>query len=174
MFFYLISNTTTYLNYSRLSKKIGIDAKTIKEYIEYFKDNYLISTISQYHNKLSSQIKSTKKIYLNDNGFLNLSINRSKNQGILLENLVFNILNQAYGKVTYIKEKKEIDFYINDLLIQVSFNIEDNETKKREINAFNNYKGKKILITYENNEIIDDIEIISIENFIFKYCMELI
>ncbi|NOZ90306.1 MAG: ATP-binding protein [Epsilonproteobacteria bacterium] len=172
MFFYLVSNATTYINYSKLSKKIGIDAKMIKEYIEYFKDNYLISTINQYHTKLSSQIKSTKKLYLNDNGFLNLGVNRAKNRGILLENFVFNLLTQAFGETTYLKDKQEIDFFIDNLLIQVSFDIEDEKTKAREISAFNNYRGKKILITYDKNEILDDVEIISVENFIFKYCID--
>jgi len=173
MFFYLASNATTYINYSKLSKKIGIDAKMIKEYIEYFKYNYLISTISQFHTKLALQIKSTKKLYLNDNGFLNLGINRAKNQGIFLENMVFNLLNQAYNEdIYYLKEKQEIDFIVEDFLIQVSYDIEDEKTKKREIEAFKNYKGKKILITYNSNEDLKDIEIISIENFIFKYCMD--
>ena len=174
LFYYLISNATTYINYSKLSNKIGIDAKMIKEYIEYFKDNYLISTISQYHNKLSAQIKSTKKLYINDNGFLNLGVNRAKNQGIMLENLVFNILNQAFNDVAYIKESKEIDFISNGYLIQVAFSIEDKSTFKREVDAFSKYSGKKVLITYDTNETYKDIEIISIENFIFEYCLDLI
>ena len=74
MFFYVVSNATNTVNYSTLSNKLGIDAKTVKDYITYFEDNFLISQISNYHNKLSEQIKSAKKIYLNDNGFLNLSI----------------------------------------------------------------------------------------------------
>ena len=32
-----------------------------KDYITYFEDNFLISQISNYHNKLSEQIKSAKK-----------------------------------------------------------------------------------------------------------------
>ena len=174
LFFYVVSNATSYLNYSKLSKKIGIDAKMIKEYIEYFKSNYLISTISEYHNKVTMQIKSTKKLYLNDNGFLNLGIKRAKNQGVMLENGVFITLAQAFREVYYLKEKKEIDFVVGDFLIQVAFDIEDEQTRKRELEAFKEYKGKKILITYERDEIFEDIEIISFENFIFKYCIDLI
>ena len=63
--------------------------KSVREYIKYFEDNFLITTISSYHTKVANQIKSAKKVYLNDNGFLNLGVNRSQNLGIRLGNLYF-------------------------------------------------------------------------------------
>ena len=62
LFYYVVSNATTVLNYSTLAKKINIDAKMIKEYIGYFEDNFLIATIPVYHTKLTEQIKSAKKL----------------------------------------------------------------------------------------------------------------
>ena len=171
LFFYMISNATTMLNYSTLSKKIGIDAKMIKEYISYFEDNFLISTISNFHTKLTSQIKSTKKLYINDNGFLNLGVNRTKNSGNKLENLVYNILAQRYDEVTYLKNKYEIDFCTIDAFYQVSFDISEEKTMQRELNAFRYFnkdnKKQNMLITYETNKQIDNINIVSLENFIF-------
>ncbi|MGM0520294.1 MAG: DUF4143 domain-containing protein [Campylobacterota bacterium] len=116
-FYYVVSNATTTLKYSNLAKKINIDPKTIKEYINYFENNFLIHTISLYHTKITEQIKSAKKIYLSDNGFLNLGINRSLNSGIMLENEVFIILNKTCDEVTYIKGNYEIDFRCNDTLL---------------------------------------------------------
>jgi len=170
LFFYTISNATTALNYSTLSKKIGIDAKMIKEYIGYFEDNFLVSTISNYHTKLTSQIKSTKKLYINDNGFLNLGVNRTKNSGNILENLVFNVLSQRYEEVTYLKDKYEIDFCTNDSLYQVSFSIDDEKTRQRELNAFRYFnkdaKKRNILITYDADEQIEGVDVVSLEKFI--------
>jgi len=171
LFYYVVSNATTALNYSTLAKKIGIDAKMIKEYIAYFEDNFLVSTISAYHTKLTEQIKSVKKIYINDNGFLNLGINRSKNMGINLENLVFNILYKNDDKLTYLKDKYEVDFYTNNILYQVAFDIEDESTKKRELRSFKYFKKDDNickLITYSYNSSVDDIEIQSLDEFIFK------
>jgi predicted AAA+ superfamily ATPase len=170
LFFYVVNNAATMLNYSTLSKKIGIDAKMIKEYIGYFEDNFLISTISNYHTKLTSQIKSTKKLYINDNGFLNLGVDRTKNSGNKLENLVYNILAQKYDEVTYLKDNYEIDFYTIDTFYQVSFDIDDDKTLQRELNAFkyfnkNNTK-QNILVTYDTNKQIDDVCIVSLEKFI--------
>ena len=177
LFFYLISNATTALNYSTLSKKIGIDAKMIKEYIGYFEDNFLISTISAYHNKLTQQIKSTKKLYINDNGFLNLGITRSQNLGNILENIVFTILNQKDKEITYFKDNYEIDFCVeNEELYQVSYDITDEKTKHRELNAFKHFNSDNTktnkLITYDTNANYEDVDIISLEEFIFSQIEE--
>ncbi|MDF1878398.1 ATP-binding protein [Sulfurimonas sp. SAG-AH-194-C20] len=173
LFFYVVSNATTSMNYSTLAKKIGIDAKMIKEYVGYFEDNFLISTISAYHNKLTKQIKSTKKVYINDNGFLNLGVNRSKNLGNILENMVFTILNQKSENITYMKDTKEIDFCVdNSDLYQVSYDIHDEKTRKRELDAFEHFNSnntkQNTLITYDTNEENENVEIVSVEKFIFE------
>ncbi|MDX9756165.1 MAG: ATP-binding protein, partial [Sulfurimonas sp.] len=140
LFYYLVSNAATTLNYSSLAKKLSVDPKMIKEYIGYFEDNFLIHTISAYHDKLTSQIKSAKKLYLSDNGFLNLGVNRTKNLGTALENLVFNELYKKDEKVTYRKDNQEVDFYTQNRLYQVAYDISDEKTKKRELNAFGEFK----------------------------------
>lgn len=171
LFYYVVSNATTILNYSTLSKKIGIDAKTIKEYINYFEDNFLIYTISSYHTKITEQIKSAKKLYVSDNGFLNLGINRNFNNGAILENKVFIILNKIYDEVTYVKENYEIDFRSEDTLFQVSYKMDDEKTKQREIRVFesfdseNNYKHK--VITYDESTILQNVQIVKFEDFVF-------
>ncbi|MEA3497622.1 MAG: ATP-binding protein, partial [Campylobacterota bacterium] len=171
LFYYVVSNATTILNYTSLGKKLNIDSKMVKEYINYFEDNFLITTIPMYHTKLTAQIKSAKKLYLSDNGFLNLGINRTKNIGISLENLVFNILHQKDDKVTYMKDKYEVDFYSNNILYQVSYDIDDEKTKKRELNSFKYFKKENYkcrLITYDLNDTIEDIEIVSLDEFLLN------
>ncbi len=171
LFYYVVSNATTILNYTSLSKKLNIDSKMVKEYINYFEDNFLITTIPMYHTKLTAQIKSAKKLYLTDNGFLNLGINRTKNIGISLENLVFDTIYQNDDKVTYMKDKYEVDFYSNNTLYQVSYDIEDDKTKKRELNSFKYFKNnndKCKLITYDINDKIDDIEVVSLDKFLLS------
>lgn len=61
LFFYLLSNSTTILNYTTLSKTFEISDKTIKEYINYFEDVFLLKRVDKFHNKEKEQIKSQKK-----------------------------------------------------------------------------------------------------------------
>ena len=171
LFYYVVSNASTVLNYSTLSRKIEIDAKSIKEYIEYFEDNFLVNTISSYHTKITEQIKSAKKVYMSDNGFLNLGINRSLNNCNRLENMIFTILNRDFENITYIKDTYEIDFFCENAYYQVSYNIDDDKTRKRELGSFNHFnknnKQKNILITYDANEQLENADIVSLEKFVF-------
>lgn len=175
LFYYVVSNAASQLNYATLARKIGIDAKMIKEYLGYFADNYLISFLPKYHNKLTEQINSKNKLYLSDNGFLNLGVNRTKNQGIRLENLVFNFLYQQDEKLTYLLDKYEVDFYSQNMgdhntLYQVAYNIEDTKTQQRELKSLEHFrkKGEKCkLVTYDFNLQLDDIDAITITELFF-------
>lgn len=175
LFFYVVSNATTQLNYSRLGKKLGIDGKTIKEYIGYFQDNFLVKTIPNYHTKLTQQIKSVKKLYVTDNGFLNLGVKRSEDRGAMLENMVFTALNEE--KLSYLLDSKECDFYLNGMMYQVSYDIEEDKTRKRELEGlkfFADKLGKKkgVLVTYDVNEILEykgvGVEVVGLDEFLIS------
>lgn len=81
-----------------------------KKVLNHFKDNFLISTISLYHTKMTEQIKSAKKIYVTDNGFLNLGIGRSANLGNILENEVFIMLSKIYDETSSMNGVEIIKF----------------------------------------------------------------
>ncbi len=170
LFFYLLSNTTSLLNYSTLSKTFDISDKSIKEYINYFEDTFMLKRVDKFHNKQKERIKSFKKIYALDNGFLQIVPRFSKNQGTSLENSVFCTLNQKYQDIYYLKEAKEIDFFCDNTLFQVSLEIENLKTKQRELGAFKYFnkenKYKNILITKDTNEKEGNIDIISFDNFV--------
>ena len=172
LFFYLVSNSTTILNYTTLSKTFEISDKTIKEYINYFEDVFLLKRVDKFHNKEKEQIKSQKKIYTLDNGLLQLSTNFSSNLGIKLENLVFNVLNQNEKNLTYLRDTYEIDFYTNKTLYQVSYKIDDEKTLNRELNSFKyfdmDFTKEHKLITLNDSKKIDNVSVISIDEFILS------
>ena len=170
LFFYLLSNSCAILNYTTLAKIFEISDKTIKEYINYFEDVFLLKRLDKFHNKQKEQIKSQKKIYTLDNGLLQLSTKFSQNFGQKLENLVFNVLNQNNENLTYLRDNYEIDFYTNKTLYQVSYKMDDEKTLNREINSFKYFNEDKTkeskIITLNESKNIDNIEVISIDEFI--------
>ncbi|WP_457602758.1 ATP-binding protein [Nitratifractor sp.] len=169
LFHYLVSNATTLLNYSSLGKKLDLDAKTVKEYIGYFEDNYLITLLSRQHNKVTEAIRSTKKVYFNDNGFLNLGVTPQRNFGIALENLVFTALNRTDQRITYLREKSEVDFLVGETLIQVAYDIEDEKVLKRELKGIEEFRRagqRALLITPYTDGEADDVEIMSFYRFV--------
>lgn len=175
LFYYLVSNASTLINYSSLAKKLGLDAKTVKEYVGYFEDNFLIALVPRHHNKLTESIRSAKKIYVTDNGFLNLGVSPERNFGNALENLVFTTLSSWNKMVSYLKENREVDFLVEDTLIQVSYFIENEKTRDRELKAFQEFRKPNqnaLLITDDVNGTDGDVSIISFDRFVLTKVFE--
>jgi predicted AAA+ superfamily ATPase len=174
LFFYLLSNVTGILNYTTLAHTFGVSDKSIKEYINYFEDVFLLKRLDKFHNKPKERIKSIKKIYVLDNGFLQIAPKFSKNLGTSIENLVFNVLRNPKlltgQEVYYLKDTYEIDFFSNNKLIQVSYDISDEKTKKRELNAFKHFtlngETEYKLVTYNTIAVINEVDVVSIDDFI--------
>lgn len=172
LFFYLLSHVTGSLNYSVMARTFDITDKTVKEYISYFEDVFLLKRIDKHHNKLKERNTSFKKIYALDNGLLQIAPQHSKNLGQKLENWVFNILIQNDAELRYLRDVYEIDFLSGSTLYQVAYHIDDEKTRKRELQSFNHFKTAQRtncrLITYETTAMVDDVEVISVEDFIFN------
>jgi uncharacterized protein len=171
LFYYVVSNPTTLLNYASLAGKINLDAKSVKEYINYFEDNFLVCLLPSFHTKMTEQIKSAKKIYLTDNGFLNLGFGVTEGFGKQLENLVFNALAQKDDNLSYRRDVQEVDFYSQSTLYQVSYDISDEKTKKRELAAFGHFKkqdDKCRLVTYDTDEQNGEVEVLSATKFLLE------
>lgn len=167
LFFYLLTTIAGIINYTSLASTFGVSDKTIREYIGYFEDVFLIRRVDRYHQKPKERIKSPKKIYVLDNGFLQIS--PRQNLGAMLENAVFVALN-SLDEVSYLKELYEIDFCSGDTLYQVSYDLSDEKTKNRELRAFGELdsrgKYKHKLISFDHNETINDIEVVSYDRFV--------
>ena len=172
LFFYLLNTATGVLNYTTLSKTFSVNDKTVKEYINYFEDVFLFKRIDKFHNKQKEQIKSSKKLYVLDSGFLQITSSHSQNLGIALENTVFNTLNQSCENLTYLKDNKEIDFKCNMRLYQVSYSMSDEKTRKREIGAFkfldSENRFEHHIITYDENCADDNVKIESFDAFVLE------
>jgi predicted AAA+ superfamily ATPase len=163
--FYLFSNYGKEISYNQLKNllKTG-SANTIKNYIEYLENAYLIFTIPKYDASVKKQIYSKKKIYVIDTGLSNrISFQFSKNTGRLLENIVFLELKRKNSEIYYYKNKKECDFVITDnhtltQAIQVTQEVNDTN-KEREIKGLFEVLKKfhlphGLILTYDQEEEI--------------------
>jgi len=146
---YLVSNFSNELTYSKLSKIFGIkDVHTTKNYVRYLEEAFLITILERFSPKLKQQIIAPKKVYNVDHGFCNfMSFKLSKSIGKIFENIVCVELMRKKStnhnmQIYYWKDhqQNEIDFVIKKgvkikELIQVCYNLEDHNTREREINA---------------------------------------
>ncbi len=157
----LISNFANKFSFNSLKKVTDINSvNTIKKFIYYLEETYFAKTINKFDYSIKKQIVNDKKFYVIDNGFIKvLSKKLTKDKGWLLENLVFNCLNNGNG-VFYYSNKNECDFLLvkNKAVInaiQVCYDL-DEDNREREISglkeAMDKFKVKEGLLLTNNQE----------------------
>ncbi|WP_457753943.1 ATP-binding protein [Thermococcus sp.] len=133
-----------YFSLSKLEKTMksmgySISKATLSNYLRYLTECYFAFPVEIYAPKVKLRIQHPKKIYFVDTSFLTfLSVKFSDNIGRLMENAVFVELMRRGYCPSYAKEGNwEIDFVIpeKELLIQVSYDVNNPETMEREIRA---------------------------------------
>jgi len=151
------------------SLNIKISKDTLYNYLEYFNDAFIFFPLRKFDWSLKNIEQSRPKIYCVDNGLIENII--GDNQGKKLENLTFlSLLRKGYKinkNIFYYSLKSgEVDFIIKEkkkitMLIQACSNVENYETKEREIKslikASEELKCDKLFILtkdYENEEKI--------------------
>ncbi|RLG56695.1 MAG: hypothetical protein DRN83_03435 [Hadesarchaea archaeon] len=146
---YLISNFSSEFTYSKLSRITGIrDVHTVKNYVEYLEQAFLIRVLERFSFKLKQQIIAPKKVYVADHGFANfMSFRLTRDTGRLLENIVctelFNRISEKHGAgIYYYKDSRgrEVDFVLKQgrkvkQLIQVCHDISDPDVRDRELKS---------------------------------------
>lgn len=170
---FLISNASNPYSYNSISKAVGINDNSIKEYIRVVEDAYLVDEIKHYSYSLKEQIKSKKKLYINDNGFLaQTAFKFSKDYGKNFENLVYTELVKGGYEIYFYNKDFECDFIVKKeeklTAIQVCYELTP-QNRQREINGLLKLKfnlDNKVLLTYnQSEEPSDGVEIMAFWDF---------
>ena len=126
-------------------KSLGmkVSKNTLYNYVEYFSDSLVLYTLRKYSRSYKEVEQTIPKIYFVDNGLL--IINGVENASRLMENMFFSeLLKKGFtpneNLFYFHSNNKEVDFVITSggkvkQLIQVCYNIDDFNTKEREISA---------------------------------------
>lgn len=166
----LAENVKQPIAYNRLAnlvKSTGVSTNTASmiDYVRYVKEACLMFTLDNYASKFVDK-ETIKKHYFVDNGLLSIFLNDADTS--LLENLCAIVLYKRYNsdddspRLYYYNRNIEVDFYIPDehIAIQASYDITDEATRKREVNALVQLNAleplqQALIITYDQEEIIE-------------------
>lgn len=141
---FLLSNSGIIQSITKIKNSFNISFDMAKDYVEYLKNAYMIFEIRKFDYSLRKQNLNDKKYYSADLGLSNLyRVANLKYRGSNLETIVALELLKKGFDIYYYKTVLgyEIDFVVvkdNKIveLIQVSKSLEDEKTKKREIEVF--------------------------------------
>ena len=148
------------------------DAKTIEKYIRGLTDSLLVHEVSRYNIKGKEFLSTLSKYYVADLGLRQMILgNRNIDMGHILENVIYLELLRRKGNV-YVGQfdKNEIDFVVinsNEIeYYQVALTVLDENTLKRELDAFKNIKDNypKYLITLDDVMVNTDYDGIKVRN----------
>ena len=148
------------------------DAKTIEKYIRGLTDSLLVHEVSRYNIKGKEFLSTLSKYYVADLGLRQMILgNRNIDMGHILENIIYLELIRRKGNV-YVGQfdKNEIDFVVinsNEIeYYQVALTVLDENTLKRELDAFKNIKDNypKYLITLDDVIVNTDYDGIKVVN----------
>ena len=163
-----LTNPEKLRNTFKTMKKSKITSATIKKYLNYFEDSFLIESAQRYDIKGKAYIETPKKYYFSDLGLRNARINfRQLEQTHTMENVIYNELcmrgysvdvgivpiaeKDTEGKVT--RKQLEVDFVCNlgsaRYYIQSAYSLPDEAKRTQEIRPFRKIDDsfKKIIIT---------------------------
>lgn len=162
-----LTNPEKLKNTFRTVKKSRITSNTVKKYLDYLEDSFLIESAQRYDIRGKAYIETPKKYYFSDLGLRNARIAfRQFEQTHAMENVIYNELrmrgyNVDVGVVTIAENKDgkvvrkylEVDFVCNlgsvRYYIQSAYSIPSEEKMLQEIRPFRKIDDsfKKIIIT---------------------------
>lgn len=148
---YCVTNISNPVSYNSLRNLYKLSIDSIRSYMSYFEDAFLLFTIPLFSYSLKVQEQNPKKLYTIDNGLRNaISFKFSEDEGRLAENLVFIELKRQQKEIYYWKGKGEVDFVIKNKdnsvdLINVCYSdkIPERETDSI-VEFFENFPNLKI------------------------------
>ncbi len=169
-----IGNLTSFSKIANTLTSMGrkTDAKTIEKYIRGLTDSLLVHEVSRYNIKGKEFLSTLSKYYVADLGLRQMILgNRNIDMGHILENVIYLELIRRKGNV-YVGQfdKNEIDFVVinsNEIeYYQVALTVLDENTLKRELDAFKNIKDNypKHLITLDDVMVNTDYDGIKVVN----------
>ena len=187
-----LTNPLKIQNTFKSVKQSNITVNTIKTYLDYMQDAFLIDRAVRYDIKGRRYIDTPQKYYFEDLGLRNARLNfRQTEQTHLMENLIYNELcirgySVDVGQVTLntrnekgVSQRKhlEVDFVCNKgydrIYIQSAFALPSVEKQEQELNSLKHIDDsfQKIVIvgglqpTYRNN---DGILILNLFDFLLN------
>ena len=146
-----LTNPNKLSNSFKSIKNLNVAPNTIKQYLEYCVDSFLIQKANRYDVKGKKYTDTPLKYYFTDIGLRNVRLGfRQQEESHIMENIIYNeLINRGYqvdvGMVSiseknenenYVRKQLEVDFVCNlgyeRIYIQSALNIDEVAKKEQE------------------------------------------
>ena len=143
-----------------IAREIGIDEKTVKKYLNYFAESFLIQLVYNFTKSARKSRRLGKKIYLGSPNFVSAfyawsdEAQGNYKMGFLVENYCLQLLQKSYSAVSFRRVRKdEVDFLATDNILDAK-TYQYVEVKYREQIALNKFKFATKLAKKSGNKLV--------------------
>jgi uncharacterized protein len=177
---FLLAGTGSLNSTNKLKNMLGISYEKARDYCGYLEEAYLIFQLHRFSWSLKKQMVNVRKFYAIDTGLANrVSFQVGSRQGQNIETIVYLELRRRGQEIFYYKTQndREVDFVVKEgqaitELIQISYTMEDEQTRKRELTALKyafdelTDNPRCLVLTMDSSEAVQwegvDIEVVNI------------
>ncbi len=181
------------LNYSNLASSLQLTSPTIKSYIDFFENSFLVKRLYPYYFNIKKRIVKSPKIYITDTGILHRLLNINDFESLQSYPFIGNswesyVVNQITSLLTgnidlffyRTKNGSEVDLvFVKSMKIVATAEIKYTSTPKLttgNTHAINTIgANKNFIITPQSEDYLikENIRICSLEDFLVKYLSSL-
>ena len=155
----LATNTSQILNYSTLSKHIGVDLKTVKRWISILEASYIIFLLPPFYNNLGKRIIKSPKVYFYDVGLVSHLCGIS-NQDIFEKGPMYGAIFENYLVAELLKKQIHRKTHKKLYYFRTSAG--------QEIDLIIDHKQHKDLIEIKTSETFKPLMLSSVETMLGK------
>jgi len=181
------------LNYSNLASSLQLSSPTIKSYIDFFENSFLVKRLYPYYFNIKKRIVKSPKVYLTDTGILHRLLNINDFEALQAYPNIGNswesyVVNQVTSLLTgntelffyRTKNGSEVDLvFVKSMKIVATAEIKYTSAPKLtsgNTHAINTIGAKKnFVITPQSEDYLlkENVRICSLQDFLIKYLPEL-
>ncbi|MFT4752747.1 MAG: putative AAA+ superfamily ATPase [Salibacteraceae bacterium] len=177
------------MNYSGFSKSLGLDIKTIKKYIDFFEEAFLIEQLKPFHTNIKKRLVKAPKVYIRDSGVLHYLQNISDAEDLFGSPLLGNswegfvieqirqLLPRKYETYYYrTQDGTECDLVITKsqkpiISIEIKYTSAPKITRGMTISFNDLGTDKNYIITPNGDDFLlrEDVRVCNLFDFLTKY-----
>jgi uncharacterized protein len=182
----MIHDSGNILEYKNISSEAGIEENTLKRYINYFEQSFLLDLVYNYSSSIRKSKRLQKKGYIASPNFytafhseyIENPLLSNQNIGKLIETYIFQLLKKYFENISFFKKgANEVDFLATeDFLNKSDYRIIEvkyaNQIRKSDLSFISKisnsvFKVKKYIV-YSKDEFHNDEEKMIIPCYLLK------
>ncbi len=171
IFLMLATQTAQKMSYNSISNDLDSDFRTVKKYVGYLEDSYLIQRSKPYTKSKHSSIRKSPKVYVQDHAYNRIYPTKD---GLKAETIAFN--HARHLEIPYYFKDPEVDIVLPEtgVLLEVKYgkNIDEDDLRNL-VKATDETGFKPYLLTEDTygSKTVEGIKVELIPLYVFCLCV---